>query len=196
MSTGLGAGGVRVSRQGRERGAAAGVSHAVSQVCHTCVSRVCVWLWPAPGAFPCNGPAGLFRSRSHRAAPLPRRHPGSCGAAGAACLGLKLADFSLLSTQDIVSHNCVVIFSKTTCPYCRMAKELFEGLNVNYTAVELDANTNGRQLQDVLEQMTGGRTVPRVFINGTCVGGATDTQKLHKEGKLLPLINQCQMKTK
>lgn len=40
-----------------------------------------------------------------------------------------------------------------------MAKELFEGLNVNYTAVELDANTNGRQLQDVLEQMTGGRTV-------------------------------------
>lgn len=40
-----------------------------------------------------------------------------------------------------------------------MAKNLFEGLNVNYTAVELDVNTNGRQLQDVLEQMTGGRTV-------------------------------------
>ncbi|NXQ21000.1 GLRX2 protein, partial [Peucedramus taeniatus] len=94
--------------------------------------------------------------------------------------------------QDIISHNCVVIFSKTTCSYCKMAKHLFEGLNVNYTAVELDISTNGRLFQDALEQMTGGRTVPRVFINGTCVGGATDTQKLHEEGKLLPLIHQCQ----
>ncbi|NXH06556.1 GLRX2 protein, partial [Loxia leucoptera] len=93
--------------------------------------------------------------------------------------------------QDIISRNCVVIFSKTTCPYCRMAKNLFEGLNVKYKAVELDLNTNGRQFQDILEQMTGGRTVPRVFINGTCVGGATDTQKLHEQGKLIPLINQC-----
>lgn len=40
-----------------------------------------------------------------------------------------------------------------------MAKNLFEGLNVKYTAVELDLNRNGRQFQDVLEQMTGGRTV-------------------------------------
>ncbi|XP_036243585.1 glutaredoxin 2 isoform X1 [Molothrus aeneus] len=96
--------------------------------------------------------------------------------------------------QDIISRNCVVIFSKTTCAYCRMAKNLFQGLNVNYTAVELDLNRNGKQFQDILEQMTGGRTVPRVFINGTCVGGATDAQKLHEEGKLLPLINQCQMR--
>ncbi|XP_071292104.1 glutaredoxin 2 isoform X3 [Agelaius tricolor] len=69
-----------------------------------------------------------------------------------------------------------------------------QGLNVNYTTVELDLNRNGKQFQDILEQMTGGRTVPRVFINGTCVGGATDAQKLHEEGKLLPLINQCQMR--
>ncbi|EOB08102.1 Glutaredoxin-2, mitochondrial, partial [Anas platyrhynchos] len=94
--------------------------------------------------------------------------------------------------QDIISENCVVIFSKTTCFYCEKAKKLFEHMNVNYTAVELDLNENGNQIQDVLEQMTGGRTVPRVFVNGTFVGGATDTQRLHEEGKLLPLIHQCQ----
>ncbi|XP_048802853.1 glutaredoxin 2 isoform X2 [Tympanuchus pallidicinctus] len=97
--------------------------------------------------------------------------------------------------QEVISGNCVVIFSKTTCFYCRMAKKLFEGLNVDYTAVELDVNKNGSQFQDILEQMTGGRTVPRVFVNGTFVGGATDTQRLHEEGKLLPLIHQCQVKT-
>uniref|UniRef100_A0A8C3LUT0 Glutaredoxin-2, mitochondrial n=1 Tax=Chrysolophus pictus TaxID=9089 RepID=A0A8C3LUT0_CHRPC len=97
--------------------------------------------------------------------------------------------------QEVISDNCVVIFSKTTCFYCKMAKKLFEGLNVNYTAVELDVNKNGSQFQDILEQMTGGRTVPRVFVNGTFIGGATDTQRLHEEGKLLPLIHQCQVKT-
>ncbi|XP_009998235.1 PREDICTED: glutaredoxin 2 [Chaetura pelagica] len=96
--------------------------------------------------------------------------------------------------QDIISNNCVVIFSKTTCGYCKMAKKLFEDMNVNYTAIELDMNTNGSQFQDILEQMTGGRTVPRVFVNGTFVGGATDTRKLHEEGKLLPLVHQCQDK--
>lgn len=40
-----------------------------------------------------------------------------------------------------------------------MTKKLFDGMNVNYTAVELDMSTNGSQFQDILEQMTGGRTV-------------------------------------
>ncbi|CAN0216707.1 unnamed protein product [Bubo scandiacus] len=101
-------------------------------------------------------------------------------------------DAAVNQIQEIISDNCVVIFSKTTCIYCKMAKKLFEGMNVNYTAVELDRSTNGSQFQDILEQMTGGRTVPRVFVNGTFVGGATDTQRLHDEGKLLPLIHQCQ----
>ncbi|KAM4659410.1 glutaredoxin 2 isoform 1-T1 [Amazona ochrocephala] len=105
-------------------------------------------------------------------------------------------DAAVSQIQEIISDNCVVIFSKTTCSYCRMAKKLFESINVNYTAVELDMNTDGSQIQDILEQMTGGRTVPRVFVNGSFVGGATDTQRLHEEGKLLPLVHQCQVKSK
>lgn len=33
--------------------------------------------------------------------------------------------------------------------------------------------------------------VPRVFVNGNCIGGGSDTKRLHQEGKLLPLIEQC-----
>ncbi|KAJ7332370.1 hypothetical protein JRQ81_014550 [Phrynocephalus forsythii] len=95
--------------------------------------------------------------------------------------------------KETISDNCVVIFSKTSCSYCKMAKKLFRDMNVNYTAVELDMYENGSQFQDVLHQMTGGRTVPRIFINGTFVGGASDTQRLHREGKLLPLVHQCQI---
>uniref|UniRef100_A0A8C5RMN6 Glutaredoxin-2, mitochondrial n=1 Tax=Laticauda laticaudata TaxID=8630 RepID=A0A8C5RMN6_LATLA len=95
--------------------------------------------------------------------------------------------------KDAISDNCVVIFSKSTCSYCKMAKKLFQEMNVNYKAVELDRYENGNQFQDILHQMTGSRTVPRVFINGNFVGGATDTQQLHREGKLLPLVHQCQI---
>ncbi|XP_007481052.1 glutaredoxin 2 isoform X3 [Monodelphis domestica] len=96
--------------------------------------------------------------------------------------------------QETISHNCVVIFSKTSCSYCTMAKKLFHDMDIKYTAVELDMHKYGSQFQDALLKMTGERTVPRIFVNGTFIGGATDTHRLHKEGKLLPLVHQCYFK--
>ncbi|XP_037353097.1 glutaredoxin 2 isoform X2 [Talpa occidentalis] len=96
--------------------------------------------------------------------------------------------------QETISENCVVIFSKTSCSYCTMAKKLFHDMNVNYKVVELDMLEYGSQFQDALYKMTGERTVPRIFVNGTFIGGATDTHRLHKEGKLLPLVHQCYLK--
>ncbi|XP_060034459.1 glutaredoxin 2 isoform X2 [Erinaceus europaeus] len=96
--------------------------------------------------------------------------------------------------QETISDNCVVIFSKTSCSYCTMAKKIFNDMNVNYKAVELDMLEYGSQFQDALYKMTGERTVPRIFVNGTFIGGATDTHRLHKEGKLLPLVHQCYLK--
>ncbi|KAM7050125.1 glutaredoxin 2 isoform 1-T1 [Molossus nigricans] len=96
--------------------------------------------------------------------------------------------------QETISDNCVVIFSKTSCSYCTMAKKLFRDMNVDYTAVELDTLECGSQFQDALHRMTGERTVPRIFVNGTFIGGATDTHRLHQEGKLLPLVHQCYLK--
>ncbi|XP_070303749.1 glutaredoxin 2 isoform X5 [Salvelinus sp. IW2-2015] len=92
---------------------------------------------------------------------------------------------------EVVSHNCIVIFSKTTCPYCKMAKNVFNEIGATYKVIELDEHNDGRRLQEALAQMTGARTVPRVFINGNCIGGGSDTKELHQKGKLLPLIEQC-----
>uniref|UniRef100_A0A8C7VHU5 Glutaredoxin-2, mitochondrial n=1 Tax=Oncorhynchus mykiss TaxID=8022 RepID=A0A8C7VHU5_ONCMY len=88
-------------------------------------------------------------------------------------------------TEQVVSHNCIVIFSKTTCPYCKMAKNVFNEIGATYKVIELDEHNDGRRLQEALAQMTGARTVPRVFINGNCIGGGSDTKELHQKGKLL-----------
>ncbi|XP_030582444.1 glutaredoxin 2 isoform X1 [Archocentrus centrarchus] len=93
--------------------------------------------------------------------------------------------------QDVVSQNCVVIFSKSTCPYCKMAKNIFNEIGATYKVIELDEHNDGRRLQEALAHMTGARTVPRVFVNGHCIGGGSDTRQLHQQGKLVPLIEQC-----
>ncbi|XP_077573560.1 glutaredoxin 2 isoform X2 [Stigmatopora nigra] len=104
------------------------------------------------------------------------------GSASTACVKL---------VHELVSQNCVVIFSKTTCPYCKMAKNVFNEIGATYKVIELDEHNDGRRLQEALAQMTGARTVPRVFINGNCIGGGSDTKQLHQQGKLVPLVNQC-----
>ncbi|XP_054512865.1 glutaredoxin 2 isoform X3 [Pan troglodytes] len=146
----------------------------------------------------------LVWSRSGSAGWLDRA-AGAAGAAAAAASGMEsntssslenLATAPVNQIQETISDNCVVIFSKTSCSYCTMAKKLFHDMNVNYKVVELDLLEYGNQFQDALYKMTGERTVPRIFVNGTFIGGATDTHRLHKEGKLLPLVHQCYLKKK
>uniref|UniRef100_H9GDN5 Glutaredoxin domain-containing protein n=1 Tax=Anolis carolinensis TaxID=28377 RepID=H9GDN5_ANOCA len=92
-------------------------------------------------------------------------------------------------------NNCVVIFSKTTCSYCNMAKKLFHDANINYTAIELDRKENGSQFQDVLHQMTGGRTVSTSFSNvlSGSVGKKCGALQIlnYSSGELRPLAAVC-----
>ncbi|EDW69939.2 glutaredoxin [Drosophila virilis] len=86
--------------------------------------------------------------------------------------------------RDTIAKNKVAIFSKTYCPYCTMAKEPFRKLKVNAMIVELDGRKDGNEIQSVLGEMTGARTVPRVFINGKFVGGGTDIKRMYELGTL------------
>lgn len=40
--------------------------------------------------------------------------------------------------EDLIEANKVVIFSKTTCPWCAKVKELFKSINESFIAIELD----------------------------------------------------------
>lgn len=95
------------------------------------------------------------------------------------------------ATQDFVNElikkHSIVIFSKTYCPYCKMAKEVFESLKKPYTVIELDNREDGQDIQDALYEITGVKTVPRVFLNGECLGGGTDVKKLYDSGDLIKL---------
>ncbi|XP_032687450.1 glutaredoxin-C4-like isoform X2 [Odontomachus brunneus] len=87
--------------------------------------------------------------------------------------------------EQAIAKESVVIFSKTYCPYCKMAKQVFDSLNKAYMVIELDDREDADEIQTVLGEITGARTVPRVFLNGTCLGGGTDVKKLYESGELI-----------
>lgn len=49
---------------------------------------------------------------------------------------------------------------------------------------------DGSEYQNVLKEMTNMGTVPSVWVNSEFIGGFSDTQALHKQGKLLPKLNK------
>lgn len=53
---------------------------------------------------------------------------------------------------------------------------------------ELEKRDDCDEIQDVLGQLTGARSVPRVFINGEFIGGGTDVKKLYESGELSKLV--------
>ncbi|XP_031637774.1 glutaredoxin-C4 isoform X2 [Contarinia nasturtii] len=90
--------------------------------------------------------------------------------------------------SETIASNKVVIFSKSYCPYCTMAKEQFQKLQQEFTAIELDKRDDGGDVQAALGEITGATTVPRVFVNGNFIGGGTDVKKLNQTGELKKLL--------
>jgi glutaredoxin 3 len=43
-------------------------------------------------------------------------------------------------------------------------------------------------VQDALLKMTGARSVPRVFVDGKCIGGGDDTDAMARDGRLKTML--------
>ncbi|KAL2802805.1 thioredoxin-like protein [Aspergillus granulosus] len=87
----------------------------------------------------------------------------------------------------ILKRSPIIIFSKSYCPYSKKAKTVL--LN-KYTivpapfVVELDQHPLGPQLQALLGENTGRRTVPNVLVNGRSIGGGDDIVGLDEHDEL------------
>eukprot|EP00992_Anisonema_acinus_P013744 TRINITY_DN8901_c0_g1_i2.p1 TRINITY_DN8901_c0_g1~~TRINITY_DN8901_c0_g1_i2.p1 ORF type:complete len:103 (+),score=32.62 TRINITY_DN8901_c0_g1_i2:56-364(+) len=82
----------------------------------------------------------------------------------------------------------VVVFSKTTCPFCSKTKDLFAELKVPITVYELNQQPDGAAVQNELLEWTKQRTVPNVFVAGQHVGGNDDVHAAHRDGRLKTML--------
>jgi glutaredoxin len=60
---------------------------------------------------------------------------------------------------------------------------------------QLENEPNCDDIQDALQQITGGRSVPRVFIAGKFIGGGDDTAAKQSSGELLKLLQAAGVDT-
>ena len=79
------------------------------------------------------------------------------------------------------AENPIMLYSKTYCPFCREVKILFNDLGVEAKVVELDELEDGPAVQEALQEVSGMRTVPQVFVGGELVGGCDDTYVQEEE---------------
>ena len=79
----------------------------------------------------------------------------------------------------------VIIYSKSTCPACVMAKDILNKKGAAYQEILLDDKP--QEIQE-LQTRTGVHTVPQIFINGEFIGGCSDLMELDRQNKLDTLL--------
>lgn len=81
----------------------------------------------------------------------------------------------------------VVMYAKTTCPYCHRARALLDEKGVkNLELILIDRDPSRRP--EMIERAGGRTTVPQIFIDGKHVGGCDDLMALNREGGLDPML--------
>ncbi|KAF2076747.1 hypothetical protein CYY_001936 [Polysphondylium violaceum] len=92
--------------------------------------------------------------------------------------------------RALIRAHKLIIFSKTTCPYCIRVKNLFKQLGVNPFVFEIDVEGDS-SIQPALYEISKSRTVPQVFINEKFIGGCDDTMSLNNKNQLVPLLKEA-----
>lgn len=82
----------------------------------------------------------------------------------------------------------IKIYTGPYCPYCTMAKQFLRMQGVQeIEEIRVDASP---AVFDEMQQLTGERSVPQIFIGETHVGGFTDLYALHQRGELAALLSE------
>lgn len=80
----------------------------------------------------------------------------------------------------------VLIYTRSTCPYCIRAKRLLEMRGASFE--EVDINRQPERRAEMIGRAGGRTTVPQIFIGGRHIGGCDDLFELDMEGKLEALL--------
>ncbi|MDG5759735.1 FAD-dependent oxidoreductase [Natronococcus sp. A-GB1] len=76
----------------------------------------------------------------------------------------------------------VEIYTKTQCPYCDKAKDLFDNKGIEYETYNVTGDDE--LFEEMVERAEGRKTAPEVFIDDELIGGWDETVALEETGEL------------
>jgi glutaredoxin 3 len=75
----------------------------------------------------------------------------------------------------------VVIYGSESCGYCGAVRMLLKKKGANYEDVLVTSN---QALREEMQQRSGRRSVPQIFIDDRAIGGFEELYALDKSGEL------------
>jgi len=91
--------------------------------------------------------------------------------------------------DDLIKKHDILVFAKSTCPYCIRTKKMMTDLKLDFSWINIDSIDDQYVLRTALEKKTNHRTVPFVFVKNHFIGGSSDFEFIVSSGGLKQLLN-------
>lgn len=98
--------------------------------------------------------------------------------------------------DDLIKNHGVLLFSKTTCAFCLELKRTLQSYGIPYAVFEVDRVAKVVDFVAKLNDISGIKTFPNLFIKGKSYGGCMDMKKKEFDLELLPLFASVERKPK
>ncbi len=97
------------------------------------------------------------------------------------------------TTHD--SDNAVVLFALEWCEFCWSVRKMFAYYEIPYRSIDLDSvpfqhENRGGKIRAAIEEQTGQKTIPQIFIGGKHIGGATELFDSCRDGSMAELLRE------
>lgn len=76
----------------------------------------------------------------------------------------------------------IIMYTKSTCPFCDRAKALLTKKGAQFTEIEISGKEDLRN--EMIQKANGRHTVPQIFINNEHIGGCDDLMLLESNNEL------------
>ncbi len=93
------------------------------------------------------------------------------------------------------ADNPVVLFALEWCEFCWSVRKMFAEYDIPYRSIDLDSvayqeDNRGGKIRKVIEQRTGLKTIPQIYVGGQHIGGASETFDAVRGGNFQELLEQ------
>jgi len=91
--------------------------------------------------------------------------------------------------------NPVVLFALEWCEFCWSVRKMFAEYEIPYRAIDLDSvayqnDNKGGNIRKAIDQRTGLKTIPQVYVGGKHLGGASETFDAVKDGSFVKMLEE------
>ena len=91
--------------------------------------------------------------------------------------------------------NAVILFALEWCEFCWSVKKMFAEYEIPYRSIDLDSvayqdDNLGGKIRKAIEQRTGLKTIPQIYVGGKHVGGASETFDACRDGSFAKMLEE------